>query len=107
MSLPGTGGGSGTAAGVRLNRGAGAGWRTPPTSMNVPRATLCGCPGASAMLSTGVTQASDPSNTSAHSAWVLAANAAVSRSRSAGQPDGSSCGGRSETSSPSRPTSSA
>ena len=28
---------------VRLNRGAGAGWTTPSTSMNVWRSTLCGC----------------------------------------------------------------
>ncbi len=36
------------AAGVRLKRGAGAGWSFPSTSTNVPRATLCGCCGASA-----------------------------------------------------------
>ena len=40
---PGAGGGRGDAPGVRLNRGAGAGWTTPPTSVKVPRSRRCGC----------------------------------------------------------------
>src|SRR5690349_8285368 len=58
--LPGRTGGDGWPLGVRPNRGAGAGWMTPPTSMNVPRAALCGWAGASPGLTTGATQASEP-----------------------------------------------
>ena len=46
------------AAGVRLNRGAGAGWTRPSTSTNVPRATLCGWAAASDIVSTGAKQTS-------------------------------------------------
>src|SRR5699024_9144170 len=43
MSVTSRGGAAGTgAAGVRENRGAGAGPVSPPTSTNVSRATLCG-----------------------------------------------------------------
>src|SRR5690606_2667886 len=58
---PGAGGGPATAPGVRLNRGAGAGWTTPSTSTKVPRWRLCGCATASSGSSTGATQASVPS----------------------------------------------
>jgi len=51
----------GPAAGEK--RGAAAGWITPSRASNVPRARLCGCSGASAIVSTGATQASPPSNT--------------------------------------------
>ena len=51
--LAGLGGGRESAAGVRLKRGAGAGWSTPPASTNVPRAARCGCCGASSASSTG------------------------------------------------------
>ena len=42
VSAPGRAGGDGGAQVVRPNRGAGAGWVTPPTSMKVLRAALCG-----------------------------------------------------------------
>ena len=42
VSAPGRAGGEGGAQAVRPNRGAGAGWVTPPTSMKVLRAALCG-----------------------------------------------------------------
>src|ERR1017187_7266741 len=84
---PGLTGGAGTPAGVRPNRGAGAGWITPPTLMNMPRAALCGWAGASPGLSTGATHASEPSNNSTSSAWVRCANAWASPARRAGQPD--------------------
>src|ERR1035438_2600505 len=87
VCAPGLVGGVGVAHGVRSNRGAGPGWVTPPTLMNVPRAALCGWAGASPGLSTGATQASEPSNNSTSSAWVRPANSRASRARRAGQPD--------------------
>ena len=66
MSAPGSAGGREISAGVRLKRGAGAGCRLPSTATNVPRATLCGCRGASCSASTAVAHASSPSSTAAH-----------------------------------------
>ena len=42
---PGHAGGRWIAPGVRLNRGAGAGWSSPCSSTIVPRAWMCGCVG--------------------------------------------------------------
>ena len=68
VSAPGMRATDGTEAGVAENRGAGAGCRKPPSSMNVPRATWCGSSGASPIVSTGATHASTPSNAATHSA---------------------------------------
>ena len=58
VPAPGSSGPVGFAGTVRLKRGAGPGWLTPSISIKVPRAAMCGCVGASAMSSTGETQAS-------------------------------------------------
>jgi cholesterol oxidase len=63
VSWPGTQGGLSTTAGVRENRGAGDGWVMPLPTKKVLRAANCGWPGASAMPSTGATQASLSLNT--------------------------------------------
>ena len=76
---------SGVAAGVRLNRGAGAAWAMPSRSTIVLRAAMCGCAATSPNASTGVTQASVPSNAAAHSSRVRVANTAANRSFSCGQ----------------------
>lgn len=83
-----------TSGGVRLNRGAGAGWRTPSTSTKARRATACGCSGASAIDSTGAKQTSVPSITRHHSSRVLVLKAAVSRRRSSGHQERSCWWGR-------------
>ena len=49
------------------NRGAGAGWATPPDSVNVPRAARWGWRGASDIGSTGATHASVPLKSFVHS----------------------------------------
>ena len=75
---------------VRENRGAGAGWSTPSRSTYTPRALRCGWSLASLIGMIAATQASVPSKTSAHSAWVRVANRSVISSRSS-----SVCWGRS------------
>src|SRR5215472_2008752 len=69
---PGPGGGETGPAGVRLKRGAGAGWGIPASSIKLSRAWLCGWTGASSIASTGAKQASLPSMSSHHSSLVLA-----------------------------------
>ncbi len=59
----------GTAGLVRMKRG--AGWVTLSSSMNVPRATLCGCVGASRIDRTGAKQVSVASSKAHHSSRVL------------------------------------
>ena len=80
------------AAGLSPVSRAGA-WRSAgPASTGAPRrpppaivgAARCGWPAASRRDRTGATHASVPSNAVVHSACVRAANAAASRSRSAG-----------------------
>ena len=82
---PMAGGGSSSRAGVAEKRGAGAGWTTSSRVTNVPRATLCGCCGASDIDNTGKTHPSTPAKSSSDAARVREANSAASRSRSAGQ----------------------
>ena len=67
---------------MRENRGAGRGCTSPSFSTNTPRARRCGCSGASLSFTTGATQASVPSNSSVHSAWVRLANVSVKSLRS-------------------------
>lgn len=50
---------------VRENRGATPGWMCPSCTITLPRAATCGFATADVKLSTGVTQASVPPNTSA------------------------------------------
>ena len=69
---------------VREKRGAGAGWVTPSRSTKVPRAARCGWAGASARGTTGATQASVPSKTSAHSACVRSLNRLIRASADGG-----------------------
>jgi hypothetical protein len=76
---------------VRLKRGAGAGCTTPPTFAKVPRATLCGCAGASSQSSTGAKQASLPSSSTHHSSRVRVRNRSAMRSLSSGQRSASIC----------------
>ncbi len=80
---PGRAGGASRVGAVREKRGAGAGWVTPSRSTKVPRAARCGWCGASARGTTGATQASVPSKTSAHSACVFSRNRALSAARMA------------------------
>ena len=68
---PGLGGGRRIAPGVPANRGQGAGWTTPATSVKVSRDWLWGWSGASAGESTGAAQASVPSKIASHSSRVL------------------------------------
>ena len=72
-------GGSDSVAPVRENRGAGCGCISPSCSTKVCRALRCGCSGASLTGITPATQASVPSNSSTHSAWVFCLNVSVSR----------------------------
>ena len=80
------------AAGVRLKRGAGPGWRVPPTSTNVPRAVMWGCSGASQTPRTTVAHASSPSSSPPHSPAVRAAKTSVRRCLNSGQRSRSNCG---------------
>ena len=80
------------AAGVRLKRGAGPGWRAPPTSTNVPRAVMWGCSGASQTPRTTVAHASSPSSSPPHSPAVRAAKTSVRRCLNSGQRSRSNCG---------------
>ena len=89
---------------VREKRGAGAGWVTPSCSTKVPRAARCGWAGASARGTTGATQASVPSKTSAHSACVRSLNRLIRAPRMVAWLAGSS---RSGSSTPMRSTSAA
>ena len=75
-------GGVGSAEGVRLKRGAGAGCTIPSISAKVLRAARCACFGASLQSSTGVTQVLLPSKTRAHSSRVRVLNFSVSTARS-------------------------
>ena len=74
----------GSLPGVRLNRGAGAGWSRPYSFTTVLRALMCGWSTASAIVSTGAKHASVCSRISHHSSRVLVLNSAVNRSRSSG-----------------------
>ena len=69
---------------MREKRGAGAGWVTPSCSTYVDRAARCGCVKASVSGMIPATQASVPSKTSTHSAWVRAAKASAMTRRSSG-----------------------
>src|SRR2546423_100570 len=80
VSAAGADGGREIPPGVRLKRGAGAGWVTPPTSVNTWRATLCGWRGASSSVRTGAKQTSVPSMISHHSARVFCLKMAAIRS---------------------------
>ncbi len=84
--LPGLGGGDGTPAVVRLNRGAGAGCITPSISTNVPRSALCGCLGASSKLRTGAKQISVASIISHHWSRVFVLNNALNLLFNSGHP---------------------
>src|SRR4029453_12843378 len=83
VCAPGRAGGIPNDVGVRENRGAGAGCRTPSCSTKTPRASRCGCDAPSG--STGATQASVPSKRAVRSAWVLVAKVSASTLRSSGQ----------------------
>src|ERR1700730_17822892 len=74
----GASGGDGVADGVRLKRGAGAGWVMPSTVTKVPRALLWGWFGASSSERTGAKQASLPSRRRHHSSRVFVLNTAAS-----------------------------
>jgi hypothetical protein len=80
---PGRAGGRWIALGVRLNRGAGAGWITPFSSTKVARWRLCGWRGASSMLSKGAKQTSLPSmmGTIRRASWSIALSDAVGWSK--------------------------
>ena len=67
--------------GPASNRGAGAGWSTPPVVTNVPRAARCGSDGASVMLRIGATHASVPTNALDHSPCERSRNRAANRDR--------------------------
>ena len=71
-------GGRGGAGFVVPKRGAGAGWRWPPTSMKAPRAWLCGWACASVMDRTGAKQASEPSRMRHQSSRVRVRKRSVS-----------------------------
>ena len=101
----GAAGGPGSVAGVRENRGAGAACGTPSGATTVPRAFTCGCSATSDSASTGVTHASEPSNTATHSSRGRLANAPANRARSTGHPATSSCAGSVAGSRPSPSTS--
>lgn len=81
--------GSGTrhgSAGVRERIGAGRGLSSPLESlMKEALSWLCGCELTWSKDSTGVTQASVPSNTSDHSAWVFEAKSCAKVRFSCGQ----------------------
>ena len=79
---PGQAGSPSISAVVRLNRGAGAGWVTPPCSTKVPRSTLWGWAAASLIVRTGAKQTSVCSMISHHSSRVLPRKISVSRSLS-------------------------
>jgi hypothetical protein len=88
------------ADGVREKRGAGAGWVTPWRSTKIFRAAMCGCVGASAMVSTGAKQMSVPSMILHHSSRVLVLNSCVNFSFSAGQALRSICASKAASDSP-------
>jgi hypothetical protein len=73
------------AAGVLENLGAGAGCSSPLTSVKTARAARCGSDSTSSGARTGVTQASVPAKTSAHSSRGRLAIAAAASARCLGQ----------------------
>ena len=100
MCSPGCAGTSGTAGGVRLKRGAGAGCGKPATSTNVWRCTMCGWRVASSIESTGAKQTSEPSISAHHSSRVFVRKIFARRSFIAGHSSRAFCPG---SSSPARP----
>ncbi len=77
----------GVAAGVRLNRGAGDGCKTPSSSTKVARSRLWGCSAASRRFSTGAKHASVPSRISHHSERLFEAKIDANRRRTSGHRD--------------------
>ena len=88
MSRSGSGAGAGRSAGVRMKRGAGAGWISRQPRRTCPGRRCADARCASPGASTGATQASVPAKTSVHSSRVRLGEPAVNRARSAGQPAG-------------------
>ena len=77
MSVASPAGAAGVPPGVRENRGAGACWVMPSSSMSYPRAAMCSFAGASAKVSTGETHASVPRKIADHSSRVFYRNFSV------------------------------